>query len=50
MDMVFILIAMEMFMMENIKMIMLKDMAFFIIKMEIKMKESSKMEDQLEFM
>ena len=46
----FILIAMEMFMMENIKMIMLKDMAFFIIKMEIKMKESSKMEDQLEFM
>jgi hypothetical protein len=45
----FILIKMEIFMKENIKMIMLKEKVFFIIKMEIEMRENLKLENLLEF-
>ena len=41
----FITIKMEIFMKENIKIIMLKEKEFFIIKMEIEMKENLKQEN-----
>jgi hypothetical protein len=45
----FILIKMETYMKENIKMIMPKEKEFFIIKMEIEMKENLRRENQLEY-